>query len=204
MLRRALLVGYVISMVLFPLAAGMLLRSLRTSEHAEITNWNATSRRFTEVNIWLNPSWFQLTLERTIVRPSDDPKASHDPRSPGGWRWTRDSHYGDWREFDIWPVFWGDHFATSAVLDGVDNSSITETRTVEIRPWLFVVVLSVAPLAWLIRARYLRRKMRKGFCVTCGYDLRASTGRCPECGTEIPLGIGAPHSGQRPEEARRS
>jgi hypothetical protein len=43
------------------------------------------------------------------------------------------------------------------------------------------------PLAWVaaVRARRtlrLRRRRRDGLCVACGYDLRGSADRCPECG----------------------
>jgi hypothetical protein len=44
---------------------------------------------------------------------------------------------------------------------------------------------AVLPLLWLVRSlvRWKRQKLRDGHCVRCGYDLRASTDRCPECGT---------------------
>jgi hypothetical protein len=50
--------------------------------------------------------------------------------------------------------------------------------------WFCVLLTAVFPGIWVIR-RF--RRHRPGTCVKCGYDLRATPDRCPECGTEQPL-----------------
>jgi hypothetical protein len=51
--------------------------------------------------------------------------------------------------------------------------------------WFLLVVSGILPAVGLVRRSGWWRKrsrVRRGLCVGCGYDLRASPGRCPECG----------------------
>ena len=58
--------------------------------------------------------------------------------------------------------------------------------------WLPVLLLSILPgvqsVRLLRRGLTARRRGRAGLCPSCGYDLRASPGRCPECGAAAPAG----------------
>jgi hypothetical protein len=48
-------------------------------------------------------------------------------------------------------------------------------------PYWFIVLLSASACVWAWRRKQASRD--GNLCPTCGYDLRASPGRCPECGT---------------------
>jgi hypothetical protein len=50
--------------------------------------------------------------------------------------------------------------------------------------WLSLLSFSVLPLHWMLSHR-VRRAKKLGLCSVCGYDLRATPRRCPECGTMI-------------------
>lgn len=51
--------------------------------------------------------------------------------------------------------------------------------------WVVAVPLSMWPVLAFCRGVHRYRRRRSGLCMVCGYDLRASEERCPECGVSF-------------------
>ncbi|MGB7157565.1 MAG: hypothetical protein WBD40_05835 [Tepidisphaeraceae bacterium] len=72
---------------------------------------------------------------------------------------------------------------------GKDNSSVDAQGHYAYRevffcvPYWLLIVLA-GGIGWSIghRPRLVRRRIKRGLCVACGYDVRATPERCPECG----------------------
>ena len=87
--------------------------------------------------------------------------------APTATRWNR-------LGFGQWESGWGSSFADS------------HDRNWGAPIWPAVVLFAVLPTIWLVRTMRRRRAYAAGRCARCGYDLRATPERCPECGTTAP------------------
>jgi len=71
-------------------------------------------------------------------------------------------------------------FATFPALQGSDTA---DTVLLGTPMWFGTLAAMMLAANSARRAIRLRRLRRSGCCPVCGYDLRESPGRCPECGT---------------------
>jgi hypothetical protein len=83
----------------------------------------------------------------------------------------------------LWATLTG--FALGGIIICWDNS----TRSVPIRASFWLLPLMLMAIL-IIRVHFSSRSILRtvrGQCPSCGYDLRASVDRCPECGASKPI-----------------
>ena len=85
---------------------------------------------------------------------------------------------------EAWFGFRLDREVTYRTFDYTTKVPPRDTRwTLVVPHWFLAALTAVMPLGWIWRWRAARRKAIERRCLKCGYDLRATPGRCPECGT---------------------
>ena len=87
-------------------------------------------------------------------------------------------HYGF--DYHYWPTDNPDGWRRIAELD--------------LPAWFVILVTAILPAMRLLgyrRYRRYRHRIAAGLCLSCGYDLRATPDRCPECGTPIKKAVHA-------------
>ena len=89
-------------------------------------------------------------------------------------------HYIQWKR-DAKPTLGWFFWRNSGVVNGKYRFLILRV------PWWSIALTGIVlPAWWVLRWIKSRRQSKLGLCSNCGYDLRATPDRCPECGTETP------------------
>jgi hypothetical protein len=143
----------------------------------------AITLAFAVRSMWIWDAWDQRTSEMITVNSVHSNRGSiriflGNPQFLLG-RGATEVKWEWWRGKANWA---GTPYGLEPVL-GVAYRALPAAGAVMLIPyWLVLVVSGGMPGVWGIR-RWRRWRTKENVCAVCGYDLRASIGRCPECGS---------------------
>jgi hypothetical protein len=176
MRRRVLTILAAMSAIVFFLAAGMRVRAVTTSNWASYTSWNESACQINYYSSGWYGAYFMMHRRQVGDVNSKGLKGAR-----LGWV------YGSSRRFRPgdapWPWFHFTHEKNLGRMAGTSELHPLENWQLDIRLWPVILLSAIIPLLWTRVFLRERRRKRVGLCPVCGYDLRESPQRCPECGT---------------------
>jgi hypothetical protein len=112
------------------------------------------------------------------------------------WPRQRGNIYATWTSLTPEGPIWEHHRdrdAATSIIDhgsfgfhiqfGTDFAGSNQWHEVMVPNWFVAMCFAIVPL--IAVELWRRRRLKSGLCVRCGYDLRATPERCPECGTGV-------------------
>jgi hypothetical protein len=116
----------------------------------------------------------------------------HGTASPAGWSamsWSRAERLPHWERVDepynrrrFAGFEWTDAMWPMSDDDVTVFFHVPTYRLIAVPYWFIAAFLSVPLIRAMLVARRRRGRLDRGLCPDCGYDIRATPGRCPECG----------------------
>jgi hypothetical protein len=187
MIRRLLNLLTILSLLLCVAAVAMWVTGYRWGTSLTWTRGDpvGTDQGFLEVSLLSERGEAAAVIDREWAHCDQDvgpllARAEWPSRLRWGWR-PSGGMFDHLTDSDIWPT---------AGFAAVDNRTELSPQdgsryTVLMAPW-WAAAAAFAVLPTIRLSRRLWRRRKAGSCPTCGYDLRATPGRCPECGTRAP------------------
>jgi hypothetical protein len=141
----------------------------RDDEYTTRTRWS------------LGSVYGRLSLKVKAIR--DRVALASAPGEVGGARWRYAGNAAGTMGIFGW---WETHRLFVVFEDEIDPGGHAESRRYVFVPyWALVLLFAIAPIGMAWKRRRRGRRHSAGLCPACGYDLRATPDRCPECGAAV-------------------
>jgi hypothetical protein len=183
-MRLALSVLSGLSLVLSLAVAVLWVRSYWRADAVNLTHAQRDPTETRWARVLVHSEWGQVQVWGRWYASSDAGFIARNLDHDLGWSIDGDSRGAFWSErsgTERWGFAWESETWTSRAV-----SATIVNRRLTVPHWSIVMLFWLPPAAWALHCSRRRRRAAKGFCIDCGYDLRATPDRCPECGRLAP------------------